>query len=328
MRAPTRATLRLTELYAPIRCELAESQAIFRDELISDQGFIADLCGHVAQFHGKLLRPALLLLTGHACGTLRPAHSVLAAVVEMVHIATLVHDDVLDEADVRRRAATVNRLWGNERAVLMGDFLISHAFHLCSSLDSQFAARLIGATTNTICEGEMMQVSNRDNLELTEGEYLDIIRRKTAALLGTCCLLGAKYAGADESRTEQMRRCGESLGLAFQIVDDVLDLVGDEAEVGKSLGRDAEMGKMTLPLIYCLQHGTPEERTELCALLRTGEPRRRVAEIARAMGGIEYAQGVAARYVAEARNALAGLPPSGARDSLNAMADFVLARHE
>jgi geranylgeranyl pyrophosphate synthase len=125
-----------------------------------------------------------------------------------------------------------------------------------------------------------------------------------------------------------MRRCGESLGLAFQIVDDVLDLVGDEAEVGKSLGRDAEMGKMTLPLIYCLQHGTPEERTELCALLRTGEPRRRVAEIARAMGGIEYAQGVAARYVAEARNALAGLPPSGARDSLNAMADFVLARHE
>jgi octaprenyl-diphosphate synthase len=329
VRAPTRAKLRLAELYAPIAAELAESQAIFRDELISDQGFIADLCGHVAQFHGKLLRPALLLLTGRAWGVLQPAHRVLAAVVEMVHIATLVHDDVLDGGDVRRRAATVNRLWGNERAVLMGDFLISHAFHLCSSLDSQFAARLIGATTNTVCEGEMMQVSNRDNLDLTEEEYLDIIQRKTAALIGTCCLLGAKYAGADENGVDGMRRCGESLGLAFQIVDDVLDLIGDEAEVGKSLGRDAEMGKVTLPLIHCIQQGRHAGRAELCMLLRSGEPRRRrIAEIARAEGGLDYAQAVAVRYVADACSALAALPPSEARDSLNAMADFVLSRHE
>jgi octaprenyl-diphosphate synthase len=329
VRAPTRARLRLAELYSPIAAELAESQAVFRDELISDQGFIADLCGHVAQFHGKLLRPALLLLTGRACGVLQPAHSVLAAVVEMVHIATLVHDDVLDGGDVRRRAATVNRLWGNERAVLMGDFLISHAFHLCSSLDSQFAARLIGATTNTVCEGEMMQVANRGNLDLAEEEYLDIIQRKTATLIGACCRLGAKYAGADESCTDDMRRCGESLGLAFQIVDDVLDLVGDEAEVGKSLGRDAEMGKVTLPLVRCIQHATRDGRAELCALLRSGEPRRRrIAEIARAAGGIDYARAVAARYVADARSALGTLPPSEARESLSAMADFVLARHE
>jgi octaprenyl-diphosphate synthase len=329
VRAPTRATIRLSELYAPVAAELTESRVVFRDELISDQGFIADLCGHVAQFHGKLLRPALLLLTGRACGVLQPAHTVLAAVVEMVHIATLVHDDVLDEADVRRRAATVNRLWGNERAVLMGDFLISHAFHLCSSLDSQFAARLIGATTNTVCEGEMLQVTNRDNLDLTEDEYLDIIHRKTAALIGTCCLLGAKYAGADEACVERMRRCGESLGLAFQIVDDVLDVVGDEAEVGKSLGRDAEMGKLTLPLIRCIQQGPHGTRTELLALLHSGEPpRRRIAEIVRAEGGIEYAQAVAAGYIAEARSALATLPPSDARESLMAMAGFVLARHE
>jgi octaprenyl-diphosphate synthase len=133
-------TVRLAELYAPVANDLQQSQHVLADELISDQTLISDLCQHVGRFHGKLLRPALLLLTAKAAGEVQPVHHVLAAVVELVHIATLVHDDVLDEADIRRRAATVNRLWGNEQAVLMGDFLYSHAFHLCSGLDSQFGA--------------------------------------------------------------------------------------------------------------------------------------------------------------------------------------------
>ncbi len=168
---------RLARLYAPIADELARCRRILADELLSDQGFISDLCRHVEQFHGKLLRPALLLLSASAAGGLRPEHTTLAAVVELVHIATLVHDDVLDEADIRRRAATVNRLWGNHRAVLMGDILYSHAFHLCCTLDAQrlcpgvdaqFAARLVGQTAVTVCEGEMMQVANRGNYALTE----------------------------------------------------------------------------------------------------------------------------------------------------------------
>ena len=326
----TQGTFRLAELYAPIAADLEQAQAVFRDELISDQGFISDLCSHVSQFHGKLLRPALLLLTGRVCGRVAAEHHVLAAVVEMVHIATLVHDDVLDEADMRRRAATVNRLWGNERAVLMGDFLISHAFHLCSSLDSQYAARVIGATTDTVCEGEMMQVVNRENLDLREDEYLDIIRRKTASLIGTCCLLGAHLAGADETRVERMRVFGESLGIAFQIVDDVLDVVGDEAEAGKSLGRDADMGKLTLPLIHFLQNGGGDQRAETLAMLRGDGARRRrdLAQALHAAGSIDYAQQVATRYVEEARAVLTQLPTSAARDSLSAMAEFVLDRRQ
>jgi len=322
-------TLQLAELYAPVAADLESCRTVLRDELISDQGFISDLCGHVAQFHGKLLRPALLLLTARACGGLRPEHHVLAAVVELVHIATLVHDDVLDEADVRRRAATVNRLWGNERAVLMGDFLISHAFHLCSRLDSQYAAQVIGATTNTICEGEMMQVANRHNLDLRADDYLDIIRRKTAALLGACCLLGAAFAEVDPAGVERMRIFGESLGVAFQIVDDVLDVVGDEAEVGKSLGRDARLGKVTLPLIHYMDGANGDaRRVELLALLGTDAPsvRRRLADLLRSASCVDSALAVATGYVAEARAALQYLPPSPARDSLSAMAEFVLAR--
>ena len=320
--------LHLTDLYAPIAADLEECRRIFQDELISDQGFITDLCRHISQFHGKLLRPALLLLTARTCGSVRPAHHILAAVVEMVHISTLVHDDVLDEADVRRRAATVNRLWGNERAILMGDFLISHAFHLCSSLESQSASRVIGATTNTVCEGEMMQVANRENFNLTEDEYLDIIQRKTASLIGACCLLGAEFAGADSAGVKRMRLFGESLGVAFQIVDDVLDLVGNEAEAGKSLGRDADMGKLTLPLIHLLQNGNAEIRAVLLALLQEPQQlcRRRLAEILSGSGSIAYAQKVAARYVDQACVALDHLPSSDARDSLRVMAEFVLER--
>ena len=323
-------TMRLAELYAPVTAELARSQCILADELISDQAFISDLCRHVGQFHGKLLRPALLLLAGRVCGTLRPEHAVLAAVVELVHIATLVHDDVLDEADIRRRAATVNRLWGNERAVLMGDFLYSHAFHLCTSVDAQFTARLIGQTAITVCEGEMMQVANRGNHELGEAEYLDIISRKTAALVETCCHLGARYAGADEDTIQRLRTFGSGLGMAFQIIDDLLDLTGDESEVGKSLGRDVYEGELTLPLIHFLRSAPDGAQTRLRALLQRETPQccREVASLLRSSDSIAYARTVAQEHIESARRALAELPASAARDSLEAMADFVVARRQ
>lgn len=323
-------TMRLAELYAPISADLAESHRILVDELISDQALISDLCRHVGQFHGKMLRPALLLLAGKACGEIDRDHHVLAAVVELVHIATLVHDDVLDEADIRRRAATVNRLWGNGRAVLMGDILYSHAFHLCSSLDSQYASRLIGQTAITVCEGEMVQVANRGNCELSEAEYLDIISRKTATLVETCCQLGARYAGADEDTVGQMRTFGGCLGVAFQIIDDVLDLTGDESEVGKSLGRDVHEGELTLPLIHYLSSASQPRRTRLLSLLRGDNPRRyrEIAGLLQDSDSIAYAQAAAHEQIETARGALTELPPSAARDSLDAMTDFVLARRQ
>lgn len=332
--------LRLANLYDAISDDLKVCDRIFSDELISDQAFISDLCSHIQQFHGKRVRPALLLLAGQACGGIERAHHVLGAVVEMVHIATLVHDDVLDEADIRRRAATVNRLWGNERAVLMGDFLISHAFHLCSSLDSQRAARIIGDATNTVCEGEMMQVVNRENFELDEGTYLDIIGRKTAVLIAACTQLGALYAGASERQVEQFRRYGYSLGIAFQIIDDVLDLFGDEAEVGKSLGLDLEKGKLTLPLIHFLRTCDAGQRERVLQLARQPEGRGDAhsegrgashghTEIARLLSNspsVAYAREVAESYVSAAREALADVAESDARDCLLAMAEFTLSR--
>lgn len=322
--------IRLSTLYSSIADDLREAARIFRDELVSDQDFISDLCRHVEQFHGKQIRPALLLLCAQACGGVRPEHHVLAAVVEMVHISTLVHDDVLDEADIRRRAATVNRLWGNERAVLTGDYLISHAFHLCSGLDSQFAARLIGRTCNEVCEGELMQVVNRGNFELSENEYLDIITRKTASLIGACCLLGARFAGADEAVACGLHRFGVALGVAFQIADDILDVIGDEAEAGKSLGRDVQKGKLTLPLIHYLRTQPAERRAHALALLRGSGPEqtREVERLLLDSDSLEYAQRQAHEHIRRAATVLDELPPSDARAALAEMAEFVVSRRQ
>ncbi len=254
-----RARLALADLYAPIADELADAERIFQEELASHFPFVQHLVDHCADFQGKRLRPALVLLSGRACGRVNPSHSVIAAVVEMIHTATLVHDDILDEAMVRRHAATVNAEWGNETAVLLGDFLFTHAFHLAASLESTRACRWIGHATNKVCEGEMQQVHHRGNLDLDEPSYFAIVEGKTAELTAVSCRLGASYAGASESRVAAMDRYGRELGIAFQIADDVLDLWGDERVTGKSLGTDLEKQKLTLPLIYLLRLVTPAQ---------------------------------------------------------------------
>src|SRR4051812_42170388 len=212
--------------------QMAAVDRLFHEELKSELACVNTLVRHVSRFRGKMLRPLLVLLSGKSCGKLTDAHVTIATVVEIVHMATLVHDDVLDEAELRRKGATINHLKGNEAAVLLGDFLISHSFHLCSSLDSQYASRLIGATTNRVCEGELLQIENRNNIDLDEKTYIEIITRKTASLCAACCRLGAKYAGADETRIAALETYGLSLGIAFQIQDDILDIVGETETVG------------------------------------------------------------------------------------------------
>ncbi len=301
---------------------------IFDAETRSDLSFLNALVARVRHYRGKLLRPRLVLMAGVASGELVRDHMVLAAVVEMVHMATLVHDDVLDESAVRRRSDTINNLIGNEGAVLLGDYLISHAYHLCSSLASTEASHRIAATTNTVCEGELMQIENRGNFDLTEGQYLEIISRKTAALTGICCELGAGCSGAEPDVVEHLSRYGLELGMAFQIVDDLLDLTGTQVEMGKSVGRDAEMGKMTLPLIKFVEQASTSRREELVAVLR-GDGAQKNARVRRVIAGsdcIERAEEIAQAYVRSAISHLGALPDGEAKASLIAAADFVVQR--
>jgi octaprenyl-diphosphate synthase len=317
------------ELAAGMSAFLAKVEARFDDEVRSDLAPVATLVRHVARFRGKMLRPMLVALSAGAVGApVTDDHVVIGTVVEMAHMATLVHDDVLDDAELRRRGATINHLKGNEAAVLLGDYLISHSYHLCSSLESQFAARAIAATTNRLCEGELLQLENRGNLDLTEAVYTEIVSRKTAALIATSSMLGAKLARATDEQVARLERFGHAIGIAFQIQDDVLDLVGDAREVGKSLGSDVSKAKLTLPLIHFLKTAPHEHRALLKSLLRSTDPDRpeKVRNLVAPSDAVAYAHAVAKRYVDEAIACLDGFAPSASAAALRDAARFVVAR--
>ncbi len=320
----------IASLYESIRGDLERVCRLFDDELFSDLPAVNALCEHVRGYRGKMLRPALLLLSGRACGGLRAEHHTLAAVVEMVHLATLVHDDVLDEAAVRRRRPTVNRLHGNEAAVLLGDYLISHAYHLCSALGSQVAARKIASATNTVCEGELQQVHHRGDRALSVEEYLQIVSRKTGALTAAACGLGAHFAGADERTAAALEGFGLDVGIAFQITDDVLDIVGSPQDMGKTLGRDLEMDELTLPVIHCLSRTNGEVRRRLTACLDNGGKldRGEVREVLTASESLTFAFEAARRYSEGAAARLEVLPPSEARETLARLARMIVDRRE
>jgi len=333
-----------------LAAELADIEARFTDELASDLSCVNELVAHVERYRGKMLRPTLVLVTAMASEpnvtSARDSQRVLGTVVEMVHMATLVHDDILDDAEMRRRGATINHLAGNEAAVMLGDYLISHAYHLCSSLEDQRISRLIADATNTVCEGELLQLANRNNAELTERTYFEIIRRKTASLCGTCCRAAAILGGTSDTVADALHLYGEKLGLAFQIVDDLLDLTGDEQTVGKTLGRDLEKGKLTLPIIHSLAHADPATRAELADLLSAAPPATdsngdrnghasadltaaagRLRELLNETDSVACAQQRAAGMVESAKAAATEhLPESPARGLMLEMADAVLRR--
>jgi octaprenyl-diphosphate synthase len=319
---------KLADAYAPIAADLAAAERIFEAELASRFPFVQQLVDHGADFRGKRLRPALVLLTGQACGGVTDAHPVLAAVVEMIHTATLVHDDVLDEAMIRRHAATVNAEWGNETAVLLGDYLFTHAFHLAASLESTLACRWIGRATNLVCEGEMQQVHNRGNVGLSEADYFAIVRGKTAELTAVSCRLGAYYAGASPSVVDSLEGYGRDLGVAFQIADDVLDIWGDEHTTGKSLGTDLEKQKLTLPLIYLLATAGPSTASAVRRLLAVANPENRheLKPYLESSGALEFAWDRAKQYAGQAADALEILPDSLAKSTLRSLAAYVVRR--
>jgi len=330
-----------------LAAELAGVESRFACELTSELACVNQLVAHIEQYRGKMLRPTLVLLAGMAGvgdeQELTEGHRVVATVVEMVHMATLVHDDILDEAQMRRRAATINHLQGNEAAVMLGDYLISHAYHLCSGLGSQEISRIIAGATNTVCEGELLQLANRGNFLLDEKTYFQIVRRKTASLCGTCCRLGALMHEDSGVNPQDLYTYGEKLGIAFQIVDDQLDLVGAEDTVGKTLGMDLQKGKLTLSLIHYMQSADRVDQKKLVSLLRLGDEGdsyggwvpggvldpEQLAEVGRLMtgsGSVQYANEWATRLVEEAKGSLAGMDESPAKALLMEVADAVLTR--
>jgi octaprenyl-diphosphate synthase len=313
--------LGLTQL-APL---LAEVGKAFERQLASDLPPVNTLCRHVERYRGKMLRPTMVFLCGQAFGPVGERHVIVAATCEMIHMATLVHDDVLDEAEVRRKGHTVNHLRGNEVAVMLGDYLISNAFHLCSRAGDPALNLRLGEVTNTLCEGELVQLSHREDLSLDERTYFEIVRRKTAVLIGACCELGAELSGAPADAVAALRRFGEGIGVAFQIQDDLLDLEGRQDVVGKSLGRDLEKGKLTLPVIIHLAQASGEVRERTIEAIRARDGAALLAELT-ASGSLAAARSRAVELVAAARTELRHVPAGLSRDALDAAAMAIVHR--
>ncbi len=320
----------LRSLYAVIRDELGQVDELLRRELTSEYPFVDELAQHGFRLGGKRLRPALVLLSGQLCGQITDAHLKLAAAVEMVHTATLVHDDVLDEAALRRHLDTVNARWDNETSILLGDYLFAKALCLAASVEGSYAVRSLIEASRRVCEGELRQVGACGDYDLAEAEYLEIIDGKTAALCACCCEIGAFYAGASEDDTAALTRFGGKLGIAFQIVDDVLDVLGDEKTAGKSLGTDLVKQKPTLPLIRLLGQSSPDQRAEMIEILSSTTDHHREAlwPWLKDSDAIEYAKRKATHFIEEASAELANWPDAPSKESLVGIARFVIDRRQ
>ncbi|GJM19635.1 MAG: polyprenyl synthetase [Phycisphaeraceae bacterium] len=323
---------------------LERVESTFAAALETDHKPVADLCSHVERYRGKMLRPVLAIASGLAThpnaelvfATGEPDALVnsemvtVGAVVEMVHMATLVHDDILDEADVRRRGATVNNLHGNEPAVILGDYLIATAYHLCSTLPDRAYSLAVGRASQVVCAGELLQLHHREDWTLDEDRYFAIIEGKTGALTAVACELGARAAGAGDDARAALAQYGQTLGNAFQIQDDLLDLAGTEERVGKSVGKDLEKGKLTLPLIHHLRTANADQRARSLAWLdgasHGGDGEADLRAAIQGTGSIDYARETAVRLVTRAKGELDVLPNTPARGLLGRLADAVTDR--
>ena len=325
--------LALPAIQALAAPDMAAMDALIRRRLASDVVLINQVAEYIIGAGGKRLRPMLLLLAAAALGESTgkrvgaDAHQ-LAAVVEFIHTSTLLHDDVVDESELRRGRKTANAVWGNAASVLVGDFLYSRSFQLMVELERMDVQRILADTTNTIAEGEVLQLLHVRNPDTDEAAYLRVIERKTAILFAAATRLGALLAGADASTCDALHRYGLALGYAFQIADDVLDYASDAATLGKNLGDDLAEGKATLPLIHAMAHSDDAVRERLRAIVQDGdaEAMPEVLAAIRATGGLEYSRQRAVEYADAAERALDGLPESDAVAALRGLARYAVER--
>ena len=334
---------------------LAEVERVFDEELVSELPPVDEMCRHIERYRGKMLRPSLVILFGLAARAnldavgsawndaasvrtlLHEAHPRAAAVCEMIHMATLVHDDVLDEADTRRRGQTVNRLRGNEFAVMLGDYLIASSYHLCATIRDHDTSLMLSAVSQRLCTGELLQLHHRDDLSLNEATYFELIERKTASLIAESCRLGAHLGGADRAIMHAAYEFGRLMGTAFQIRDDLLDLTGDRVVVGKTLGRDLEKGKLTLPVIIALRSAGADARLSMIESLEAvrgdgpdhrADPERvaLIRDQLEASGALAKAERKVSELINGASGHLRSLPASPARDLIQLLAERTIDR--
>lgn len=318
----------LTEIQALAAADMQAVDALIRARLASDVVLINQVAEHIIAAGGKRLRPMLLLLAARALGYDGGQQHQLAAVVEFIHTATLLHDDVVDESDLRRGRSTANAVWGNAASVLVGDFLYSRSFQLMVELERMPVMQILADTTNAIAEGEVLQLLHVHNPDTDEAAYLRVIERKTAVLFAAATRLGAVLADTDPSLEAALQAYGLQLGYAFQIADDVLDYVSDADTLGKNLGDDLAEGKATLPLIHALEHSDAPTRERLKAIIAAGEAEAfpEVLAAIQAAGSIDYAMQRARHYVDAALAALQPVADNPYSRALRGLARYAVER--
>ncbi len=326
--APIAPAPDLAAIQALAAADMAAIDALIRRRLASDVVLINQIAEHIVSAGGKRLRPMLVALAGRATGAVDTRHHQLAAIIEFIHTSTLLHDDVVDESDLRRGRSTANALWGNAPSVLVGDFLYSRSFQLMVELDDMAVMRLLADTTNRIAEGEVLQLLHVRNPDTDEATYLGVIERKTAVLFAAGTRLGALASGAGEAVQQALYDYGMQLGYAFQIADDVLDYSGDAQALGKNLGDDLAEGKATLPLIHAMAQADASTRARLRTIVEhgdTGAMPEVLAAIDRA-GSLDYSRARAREYASAAEAALARLPDNAAVAALRGLARHAVER--
>ena len=318
----------LEKIRALVAKDFKEVDRVIQRRLHSPVALVDQVATYIIHSGGKRLRPLLVLLVARACGHSGEKHIDGAAIIEFIHTATLLHDDVVDGSSMRRGRDTANEVFGNATSVLVGDFLYSRAFQMMVALDRMRIMSIIADATNVIAEGEVLQLMNARDPDTTEVRYLEVIYRKTARLFEAGAHIAAVLSDAPPEVELAVARYGKHLGTAFQLVDDALDYQADESSLGKHLGDDLAEGKPTLPLIYALQHGDERQRELIKSAIRNGSVERldEITHAVASLGGLAYTARLAQSEADQALTALAPLPPSVFKDGLRELAEFAVAR--
>lgn len=324
----------MTDLKADILAradkDLMAIEQALEDNLISYLDLVKEVAGHILFSGGKRFRPLLMVLSARVCGYRGNYDKTFSVIFEYLHAATLLHDDLVDEATLRRGKPVANTVYGNATAVLVGDFLLARSLAIAAATNKIEVIKAIGAVTEDMSQGEIHQLSNKGRLDLSEGEYMEVIRRKTAALIEGACRTGALIADGNQEEEAALAAYGHHLGMAFQMADDVLDYVSATQELGKEIGADLREGKVTLPVIHALENASPEERARIEAIVKnkqfTANAFSDLVSALESLGGVAYTKKLAEDHVRQARNAIALFPASETVDLLNLLAEYALSR--